>query len=106
MGWCKSVGNMGGLGQVFQAVRLQAVIAQMYAPSTRNVDRQARLRAAFANKAETEALVTREEAAAFLGVSTKTIQRMPAELLPRCSPAKGVVRYRPGDVLRLARRSR
>ncbi len=69
-------------------------------------DRQARLRASFAAKIESDALATREEVAAYLCVSPKTVQRIPKPELPRCTVSKGDVRYRPSDVLRFAERSR
>lgn len=47
--------------------------------------------------------VSRAEAAAFLGVSKKTLQRMDAAgTLPRCPSLGSVVRYPARDVLRLA----
>ena len=47
--------------------------------------------------------VSRREAAAFLGVSTKKVQRMDASgALPRCPGLGAVVRYAARDVLRLA----
>ena len=66
-------------------------------------DKRAALRASFAEKARAEGFVTREEAAAFLGVSMKTVQRMDADgRLPRCRNLGASVRYRSRDVLRLA----
>ncbi len=56
-----------------------------------------------ADLAKRDALVTRKQAAEYLGVSTKTIQRMEADgVLKRCPGLLGVVRYRARDVLRLA----
>lgn len=48
-------------------------------------------------------MVTRREAAAFLSVSTKKIQRMDAAgVLPRCPGLGAVVRYAARDVLRFS----
>ena len=61
------------------------------------------LRDVAAEKVRTGAVLTRAEAAAFLGVSTKKIQRMDAAgTLPRCPGIGAVVRYSARDVLRLA----
>lgn len=61
------------------------------------------LREAAADKLREGAPVTRAEAAAFLSVSTRKLQRMEAAgLLRRCGELDGVVRYAASDVLRLA----
>jgi hypothetical protein len=63
----------------------------------------ASLRAVAAEKVQQGANLTRREAAAFLGVSTKKLQRMEAAgKLRRCPGLDGVVRYAARDVLRLA----
>ena len=60
-------------------------------------------RDAAAEKVRTGAALTRAEAAAYLGASTKKIQRMDsAGTLPRCRGLGAVVRYSARDVLRLA----
>ena len=65
-------------------------------------DKKAALRASFAEKAKQDGFVTRDEAAAFLGVNYKTVQRMDADgRLPRCRNLGAAVRYRTRDVLRL-----
>lgn len=59
-------------------------------------------RDAAAEKVRTGAVLTRAEAATFLGVSTKKIQRMDsAGAIVRCRGLGGVVRYSARDVLRL-----
>ena len=64
---------------------------------------RAELRALAAKRLAEGAAVTRAEAAAFLGVSTKKLQRMEAAgQLRRCPGLDGVVRYAARDVLRLA----
>jgi len=64
---------------------------------------RAELRALAAKKLAEGAPVTRAEAAAFLGVSTKKLQRMEAAGKPRrCPGLHGVVRYEARDILRLA----
>ena len=61
-----------------------------------------RLRASFVERAEQDGFVTREETAAFLRVSYKTVMRMDADgRLPRCQNLGTAVRYRTRDVLRL-----
>lgn len=61
------------------------------------------LREAAAEKVRTGAVLTRAEAAVFLGVSTKKIQRMDAAgTIVRCPGLGSVVRYSARDVLRLA----
>lgn len=64
---------------------------------------KAELRTVAAEKLAKGANVTRAEAAAFLGVSTKKLQRMEATgQLRRCPGLDGVVRYAARDILRLA----
>lgn len=54
-------------------------------------------------KVQGNGLLTREETAAYLGVSVRKIQRMEASgRLPRCPGLGSVVRYSARDVLRLA----
>ena len=61
------------------------------------------LRDVAAEKVRTGAVLTRAEAAAYLSVSTKKLQRMDAAgTLVRCPGLGGVVRYSARDVLRLA----
>ena len=61
------------------------------------------LRDAAAENVRTGAVLTRLQAAAYLGVSTKKVQRMDAAgTLPRCSGLGAVVRYSARDVLGLA----
>jgi hypothetical protein len=61
------------------------------------------LREAAAEKIRSGALLTRKEAAEYLDVSTKKIQRMEsAGALMRCPGLGSVVRYAARDVLRLA----
>ena len=61
------------------------------------------LREQAAGKLRLRANLTRAEVAAFLGVSTKKLQRMEARgTLKRCPGLGTVVRYRASDVLRLA----
>ncbi len=56
-----------------------------------------------AAKIRAGANVSREEAAAFLGVNVKTLQRLEAKgRLERCPGLGGAVRYRASDVLKLA----
>ena len=60
-------------------------------------------RAAAVEKVRTGEPLTRAEVAAYLGVSTKKIQRMDsAGTLQRCPGLGSVVRYSARDVLRLA----
>lgn len=62
-----------------------------------------KLREAAAVKLKQGGLLTREEVAAHLGVSTKKVQRLEAKgQLVRCPNLGAVVRYRASDVLRLA----
>lgn len=62
------------------------------------------LREEASTKLSQGANLTREEAAAYLGVSTKTLQRMDAAgKLPRCLGMGTVVRYAARDVQRLLR---
>jgi predicted DNA-binding transcriptional regulator AlpA len=66
------------------------------------LSKEAALRASFAEKAREDGLVTRDEVAAFLRVSCKTVQRMDADgRLPRCRNLGTAVRYRARDVQRL-----
>jgi hypothetical protein len=54
-------------------------------------------------RAASDGVVTREEAAAYLRMSTKSIQRMESDgRLKRCPGLGAVVRYRARDVLKLA----
>ena len=70
---------------------------------TRGRARRTDLRAPAAEKVHQGAPLTRAEAAAFLDVSTKKLQRMEAKgQLRRCPGLDGVVRYAASDVLRLA----
>ncbi len=56
-----------------------------------------------AERAKSNGTVTRREAAAFLRVSTKTVQRMEAAgQMRRCPGLAAVVRYAAREVLRLA----
>ena len=56
-----------------------------------------------AEKIQRQIPLTREEVAAYLSVSTKTIQRLDtAGELPRCAGLDVAVRYAVSDVLRLA----
>ncbi len=64
---------------------------------------RAALRALAAEKLRQGAPVTREEAAAFLGVSTKHLQRLEERgQLRRCSGCEHPVFYAARDILRLA----
>ena len=63
----------------------------------------AELRVVAAQKIQQRANLRRDEAAAYLDVSTKKLQRMEAAgELRRCPGLNGVVRYATSDVLRLA----
>ena len=79
--------------------RLTALEARLEALSVRPVAHGD----AAAEKVRTGAVLTRSEAAAYLGVSTKKIQRMDAAgTLVRCPGLGTVVRYAARDVLGLA----
>ena len=66
-------------------------------------DAQRELRERAAAKLASGSLLTREEVAAYLGVSEKKVQRMDtAGVLPRCPDMGTVVRYAARDVLGLA----
>src|SRR5262245_50821331 len=61
------------------------------------------MRALAAEKIGQDLPLTRKEAAAYLGVSTRKLQRLEAAgKLRRCSGLGGVVRYAARDVLRFA----
>jgi len=61
------------------------------------------LRGRATEKIRQRGTLNRGEVAAYLGVSTKKVQRMEAKgQLRRCSNLDGVVRYLASDVLRLA----
>ncbi len=61
------------------------------------------LRAAATERLREGGMLTRPEVAAYLGVSTRKVQRMDeAGTLPRCPNMGSVVRYSARDVLRLA----
>jgi hypothetical protein len=65
--------------------------------------RLARVRASAAEKLRQGAPVSRLEAAAYLGVSTRKLQRMEAAgTLRRCPGMGSVVKYAARDILRLA----
>ena len=85
-----------------QLAELQKRVNDLEAASgTKTLEVEVRKRAA--EKIAEGANLTREEAAAYLGVSEKTISRMDAEgVLPRCRGLRGAVRYAARDVLRLA----
>jgi excisionase family DNA binding protein len=66
-------------------------------------DAQRELRVSAEAKIASGSLLTREEVAAYLGVSTRKIQRMEAAgTLTRCPGLGSVVRFAARDVLRLA----
>jgi excisionase family DNA binding protein len=91
--------GLGNLENAFLLTRLEKLERELGEKG----DKKAALRASFAEKAKVDGFVTREEAAALLGVSTKTVQRMDADgRLPRCRNLGASVRYRSRDVLRLA----
>ncbi len=86
----------GDLERALAESKLQTAEARLEAT-------EAELRAVAAEKGRQGANLTRPEAAAYLGVSTKTIQRMEADgQLRRCPGRGGVVRYAARDVLRIA----
>ena len=100
-----SLTGQGG-GDAFAAIRRMALEARL-----RKVGQQAgagptggeKLWERAAAKVRGEALLTREETAAYLGVSTKMLQRMEGRgELRRCPGLGSVVRYSASDVLRLA----
>jgi len=81
------------------------VQAQLDALKTQQASRAgaAELRARAAEKIESGATLTRDEAAAFIGCSTKKLQRMEARgQIRRCPALDGLVRYAARDVERLA----
>jgi hypothetical protein len=99
------------LGGVFNAVirtrmraqeeRIERLEAQPQVPKPES--RLARLRASAAEKLRQGAPVSRPEAAAYLGVSTRKLQRMEdAGTLRRCPGLGAVVKYAARDILRLA----
>ena len=78
--------------------RIAALERQLYA---RKPTEGLRVRAA--EKIRNEGMLTREEVAAYLDVSTKKVQRMEGKgQLLRCRNLGAVVRYAARDVLRLA----
>ena len=106
----------GGMLEVVRAMGTEARLKTMaeqieevsgkLATKRRPVDR-AELAAIAAEKMNRGRPVSRPEAAAFLGVSTKKLQRMEGTKdepgpLRRCPGLNGVVRYEARDILRLA----
>lgn len=91
-----------GLGRL-AFVHVLSRLADLERALAEDGDEQAGLRASFAEAAKQDGLVTREEAAAHLRVSKKTVQRMDADgRLRRCRNLGSAVRYRASDVLGLA----
>jgi len=81
----------------------EVAAAKLHVAEVRLEAAAAELRAVASEKIAQRANLTRPEAAAFLGVSTKKLQRMEGERqLRRCPGLAGVVRYAARDVLRLA----
>ena len=90
----------GALGRTdwLSLARLTALEAKFKAE-----ERAPDVRATAATKVTSGALLTRAETAAYLGVSTKKVQRMEASgQLVRCPGPGTVVRYSARDVLGLA----
>ena len=84
-------------------MRLQIVALRNELATLKGEKPLADLREAAAAKLRTGATLTRCEVAAYLGVSTRKIQRMEdARTLTRCPNLGTVVRYAARDVLRLA----
>ena len=91
-----------GLGRLWQ-IGLMNTKEQAAEQVAKGKTDKAALRALAAEKVQQGANLTRAEAAAFLGVSTKKLQRMEVvHQLRRCPGLDGVVRYSARDVLRLA----
>ncbi len=101
MGWATDAASA-----IYQARLVELALERLQPSEAPREDRQARLRASFASKVGTESFATREEVAAHLGVSVKTVQRMSEDELPRCYTSKGTLRYRTGDVPRRPKVSR
>jgi hypothetical protein len=94
---------MGGVNVALMLMRcqIQSLREQLTAATAKQG--QAELRALAAEKLRQGVNLTRPELAAYLGVSTRKIQRMEAAGTPRRCPNLGtVVRYAARDVLRLA----
>jgi hypothetical protein len=84
-----------------QEERIERLEGQPHAATAES--RLARLRASAAEKLRQGAPVSRPEAAAYLGVSTRKLQRMEAAgTLRRCLDMGSVVKYAARDILRLA----
>lgn len=87
---------------LFLQERLDA-LERAISPHARSISEDEVLRDESATKLRQGANLTREEVAAYLGVSTKKVQRMDAAgTLRRCPNMGTVVRYAARDVLRLA----
>jgi hypothetical protein len=94
--------GLGRLGDIEVTLLRQEVLWLKEALAARGKALPATLDS-LAAKLRAHANLTREEAAMFLGVSTKKLQRMEAAgTLSRCPDMGSVVRYAARDVLRLA----
>jgi hypothetical protein len=94
MGWQRSPGGHSPFAH-WRVMALEARVAELEGPRPSLDDVKARL--------DRNAPLTRAEAAAFLGFSTKMLQRMEAAgKLRRCPGFGTAVRYAARDVLRLA----
>lgn len=81
-------------------LEVRHALEALRAPAKRDRDE---LWTAAASKLERQGLLSRAELAAFLGLSTKQVQRMEAAgTLRRCPGLGTVVRYAARDVLKLA----
>ena len=93
----------GAVLETIRKIALEARLRELEAGVAKAASGESDLRTLAAVKVRQGANLTRREAAALLGVSTKTLQRMETDLqLRRCPGLAGVVRYAARDVLRLA----
>ena len=97
--YVSGLGPLCGASDIFARKRLAELEARIAAldPKASGVGGSA------CERVRAGAPLTRSEAAAFLGVSTKKLQRMEAaDTLVRCPGLGSVVRYAARDVVRLA----
>ncbi len=98
-----SMGQIGGLRMQMMFANSRIEDLERKLAEAKGETLQATLRATAADKLREGSHLTREEVAAYLGVSAKKVQRMDAAgTLPRCPNMGTVVRYASRDVLRLA----
>lgn len=101
------VGGMGGVNVRMMLIGARLEDVERRFAAGRSGPTVTELREMAAEKLGRRSMLTRPEVAAYLGVSTKKLQRMEvAGTIQRCPNLGTVVRYAARDVLRLAVESR